>query len=70
MAIARVVRLDGIERPCLLLTEDGRLPEELIVDLSKAGSLGRTDGRSRVTFRLQPSSVDEPEPGYAEMFDE
>jgi hypothetical protein len=70
MAVARVVRLDGVDQPCLLLTEDGRLPEELVVDVPRSGRLGSHEGRGRVTFRLQPSSLDEPEPLYVEMFDE
>jgi hypothetical protein len=70
MAIARVVRLEGIQKTCLLLTEDGQLPEEVVVDLSHVPSGSGQDRRKPVTFRLQPSSRDDAEPTYVEMFDE
>lgn len=70
MAVARVVRLDGVEQPCLLLTDNGRLPEEIVVDLSRVGAVVGVESRGQVTFRLRPSSVDDPEPSYGEMFDE
>ncbi|MDA0374844.1 MAG: hypothetical protein O2865_13750 [Planctomycetota bacterium] len=70
MAVARVVRLEGIQKTCLLLTDDGKLPEEVVVDLSHVPSAGGQDRRKPVTFRLQPSSRDDAEPTYVEMFDE
>lgn len=70
MAVARVVRLEGIQKTCLLLTDDGQLPEEVVVDLSRVPSMGGQDRRKPVTFRLQPSSRDDAEPSYVEMFDE
>ena len=70
MAVARMVRLEGIDKPCVLLTEDGRLPEEVVIDLSRLPALAGHERREPVTFRLQPSSVDDPEPHYVEIFDE
>ena len=70
MTVARIVRLDGFEHPCLLLTDDGRLPEEVVVDLSRVPQLAGHERPDPVTFRLQPSSVDDPEPSYVEMFDD
>lgn len=70
MAVARVIRLEGIETPCLALTEAGELPEELTVDFPNGGLGSPHDGRERVTFRLQPSSRRDPVPSYVEIFDE
>lgn len=71
MAEARVVRVEGIDQPCLLICEHGELPEELVIDFRKAG--GRFGGGERtepVTLRLQPSSLGEREPVYVEIFDD
>jgi hypothetical protein len=70
MAVARIVRLEGFDKPCLLLTEDGRLPEEVVVDLSRVPRLAGQERAASVTFRLQPSTVEDPEPSYVEMFDD
>ena len=69
-AMARVVRLDGVAEPCLVLTTDGRLPDELIVDLTRARTLGAAEPRGHRTYRLQPSSLEDAAPTYAEVFDE
>lgn len=70
MSVARVIRLEGVEAPCLLLSEDGRLPEELTVDFPKASIQSPHEGRQKVTFRLQPSSKDDPTPSFVEIFDD
>ncbi|MFO1053013.1 MAG: hypothetical protein U1F36_12435 [Planctomycetota bacterium] len=70
MTVARVIRLEGVETPCLLLSEDGRLPEELVVDFPKGAIPSPHEGRQKVVFRLQPSSKDDPAPSYGEMFDD
>ncbi len=70
MTVARVIRIEGVESPCLALSEDGKLPEELVVTFPKGGFPSPHEGRERVTFRLQPSSRTDPVPSYVEIFDE
>ncbi|MBI5852985.1 MAG: hypothetical protein HZB39_18400 [Planctomycetes bacterium] len=70
MSVARVIRIEGVETPCLALTEDGKLPEEIVVSFPKEGFHSQYDGREGVTFRLQPSSRRDPVPSYVEIFDE
>ena len=70
MAEARVVRVEGFEQPCLLICEHGELPEELVVDFRKAGGRFGGDRGEPVTYRLQPSSLEESEPVYVEIFDD
>jgi hypothetical protein len=69
MADARFVKLEGLEAKCLLISPDGQMPDELVVDFSGESS-GSEESRGRVTYRLLPSSVGQAEPVYAEMFDE
>lgn len=70
---ARLIRLEGVEAPCLLLVprdllHRDQLPEEIEVDFGgeEAGAFPR--GLHR--FRLMPSSLEEDQPAYGEVFDE
>ena len=69
MLKARVVHLEGVDLPCLLLTPHGEVPEELVVDFGEQGHQ-KLPHRGPTTFRLEPSSAEEPEPSYRELFDE
>jgi hypothetical protein len=66
---ARLVRLEGIEPPCILLMPHGEAPEELVVDFrgTEHDQFHRT---GPTTYRLEPSSANEPQPLYRELFDE
>ena len=66
---AQVVRLEGIESPCLLVLPHGEVPEELVIDFSKIDH-DALPKRGPTTYRLEPSSAQEPEPQYRELFDE
>jgi hypothetical protein len=68
MAEARFVHLEGQEQPCLLISPDGSIPEELVVEFPPESSA--RGGARRVTYRLQPSSAEAAEPVYVEIFDE
>jgi hypothetical protein len=72
---ARPVRLEGLETPCLILMprdvlHSGKLPEEILVDLSQIGPDPGIASRGKVTFRLMPSTRAEDEPIYREIFEE
>jgi hypothetical protein len=72
---ARPVRLEGLENPCLILLphdvlHSGRLPEEILVDLSQLVPAAAAASRGKVTFRLMPSTRKEDEPIYREIFAE
>jgi hypothetical protein len=67
---ARFVRIEGLDKPCLLLAEGDALPDEIVVDFRKSNEHWAHERRGPVTFRLQPSSVDDPEPSYVEVFDD
>jgi hypothetical protein len=66
---ARLVRLEGIEPPCVLLLPQGEKPEELVIDFSRSGH-SRIPKNVPTTYRLEPSSANDPEPLYRELFDE
>ena len=70
MADARLVRIEGLDKPCLLVCEGDQLPDELVIDFRKSGEHWARERRGPVTFRLQPSSVGDPEPSYVEVFDD
>ena len=65
---ACVIRLEGIDTPCLLLRTGEEVPEELVVDFGdkQHGELPR----GSKTFRLEPSSTSDPQPQYRELFEE
>ena len=65
MAAARYVKLEGVEDPCVLVSADGSIPEELVVEHSEKNDVVR-----RVVYRLQPSTASEERPVYVEVFDE
>lgn len=72
---AKPVRLEGMELPCLVLLHKDlihhdKLPEELRVDLSGVSSHPALAQRGQVTYRLMPSSLEEDEPVYREIFQE
>jgi len=69
MLQAQLVRLEGVETPCILLAPHGEVPEELVIDFSKTGH-GKLVKKGPTTYRLEPSSAQEPEPQYRELFDE
>lgn len=66
---ARLIRLEGIESPCILLLPHGETPEELVIDFS-ASNHTEIPRNGPTTYRLVPSSAHEPEPHYRELFDE
>ena len=69
MVDARFVNVEGLETPCLLVCRDTDYPEEIVVDFDSAPA--RVDSRKGpVTYRLQPSTADTPEPVYVEIFQE
>ena len=35
MADARFVRIEGMDKPCLLVCEDKKLPDEIVVELEQ-----------------------------------
>ncbi len=71
MVEARFVRLEGLGTPCLLLSPDAQLPDELVVDLAHQERLPvGVESKGRVTYRLQPSSIERGEPVYVEIFDD
>lgn len=70
---ARLIRLEGVEAPCFLLVSRDllhrdQLPEEIEVDFGAQESPAGPKGRHR--FRLMPSSLEEGQPAYGEVFDE
>ncbi len=69
MLRAQLVRLEGIGTPCILLAPHGEVPEELVIDFSQTNhdELPKT---GPTTYRLEPSTAQEPEPQYRELFDE
>ena len=70
MTHARFVRLEGLDKPCLVVSESGDLPDELIIDFSKTNEHWAHERSEPVTFRIQPSSRDDDQPSYVEMFDD
>ena len=64
-----MVRLEGIETPCLLLLPHADLPEqfEISFDGSAHAEIPKTGSK---TYRLEPSSSHDAEPSYRELFDE
>lgn len=70
MAEARFVRIEGLDKPCLLISESDALPDELVVDFRRSSEHWARERTGPVTFRLQPSSVGDPEPSYVEVFDD
>ena len=69
MAEARFVNLEGLESPCLLVSNDGSMPEEIVVDYAPEdqAELAR---RGSIIYRLQPSTAEKAHPTYVEVFDE
>lgn len=70
MINAKVVKLEGIDAPCILLAPHGEVPEELVVDFSNASHAALASRKGPRTYRLQPSSAGEAEPSYRELFEE
>jgi len=70
MVEARFVQLEGVETRCLLVCPDANMPEELVIDFSRHPPQPDREPRGQVTFRLQPSSIDQAEPVYVEIFDD
>ncbi len=70
----RFVRLEGQEERCLMVFPSGDVPEELVIDFDTADPEGVDGAESRhagrVTFRLRPSSLNERQLIYVEVFDE
>lgn len=72
---AKPVRIEGMELPCLVLlhrdlVHHDKLPEELQLDLSGVSSHPALAQRGLVTYRLMPSSLEDAEPVYREIFQE
>jgi hypothetical protein len=65
MVAARFVNVEGLETPCLLVCRDANYPEE--IDSAPRDVDSR---KGPVTYRLQPSTADTPEPVYVEVFQE
>ena len=63
---ARMVRLEGVESPCILLVGNDEIPEELVVNFGDT----EAPGRGPTTFRLEPSSAGDAEPLYRALFEE
>lgn len=66
---ARLVRLEGVHTPCVLLLPHGETPEELVIDFSgtehsEIPRIGPT------TYRLEPSTAQASQPLYRELFEE
>ena len=72
MTRARIVSLEGLETPCLIVTphHDDPLPQEIVVDLQEGGLDAASGRHGPITFRLQPSSLEEQRPVYVELFDD
>ena len=70
MADARFVRIEGLDKPCLLVCDHDELPDELVVDFRNSDEHWAHEREKPVTFRLQPSSVGDKEPSYVEVFDD
>ena len=70
MAEARLVHIEGLDKPCLLVCESGTLPEELVIDFRNSNEHWARERSGPVTFRLLPSSVGDPQPSYVEVFDD
>ena len=66
---ARLVRLEGINAPCVILSPHGEVPEELVVNFS-ASEYSEVPKSGPTTYRLEPSSSHDAEPLYRELFDE
>lgn len=70
MTRARIVHLEGLDKPCLVVVGDHDLPEELVIDFRGTHEHWAEERDGPVTFRLQPSTRDDPAPRYVEMFDD
>ncbi len=70
MLRARVVRLEGVDQPCILLSPHGEVPEELVIDFGEGADGHELAKRGPTTYRLEPSSAAESRPAYRELFDE
>jgi len=66
---ARLVSLEGVTSPCILLVPHGETPEELVVDFSGTGG-ANTPQAGPKTYRLEPSTAQETQPLYRELFEE
>lgn len=69
MLKARLVHLEGVDLPCILLTPHGEIPEELVIDFGESAER-RLPHKGPTTYRLEPSSAEEPAPSYNQLFDE
>jgi hypothetical protein len=68
---ARLVKLEGVAVPCLLVHTTGHpVPEEIVVDLDSLADRLEVERRGAVTWRLLPSSASDSQPVYVEVFDE
>jgi|RhiMethySRZTD1v2_1073278.scaffolds.fasta_scaffold450070_2 hypothetical protein len=69
MLDARMVRLEGIGTPCILLQPLGEVPEELVISFAGVQH-PEVPKKGPTTFRLVPSTAQDPEPLYRELFQE
>ncbi|MBK8978891.1 MAG: hypothetical protein IPM29_23570 [Planctomycetes bacterium] len=67
---ARLVKIEGLDKPCLVVCGEHGLPDELVIDFRGTHEHWAEQREGPVTFRLQPSTTDDPEPVYVEMFDD
>ncbi|MEM7199603.1 MAG: hypothetical protein AAF628_05015 [Planctomycetota bacterium] len=67
---AHIVRLEGVEQPCVLLAPHGELPEELVVDFGDVEASERPLQPGPCTYRLEPSSSHDARPVFRMLFDE
>ncbi len=67
---ARFVKIEGLEKPCLIVCPQGHIPDELVIDYGQGQPNTEAAKTGEVIYRLQPSSTLESEPAYVEMFDE
>ena len=64
------MHLEGIDSPCILLSPNGEVPEQLVVDFGGEKTTEELSKAGTTTFRLEPSSADDPAPVFRELFDE
>ena len=67
---ARLIRLDGVTPPCILLAPHGEVPEQLVVDFAEIDDSADVPHRGPMTYRLEPSTAEERTPVYRELFEE
>jgi len=65
----RLVRLEGIGSPCIILSAQGDIPEELEVNFSGTAH-AEVPKHGPTTYRLEPSTAHDPQPLYRELFEE